>query len=253
MIFYFSATGNNKYVAERIAGSANDKVVSITQSVKNCEFDFEVQENENIGFVTPTYFGGLPTVVVDFIKRLKIKNINNNYVFHLLTFGTTTGQAHAQMKEYLKEKGLQLNGKYIVRMVDTWTPMFDLTNKAKNETILEKAERKIDKVIERIVSKENGDFNNRKIPLFGRMIYNSGYKNGKTTKNFTVDSSCISCGLCAKQCPVSAIEIKDKKPVWTKEKCACCLGCLHRCPRFSIQYGKTTRKHGQYVNPKVKL
>ena len=32
-----------------------------------------------------------------------------------------------------------------------------------------------------------------------------------------------------------------------------CPGCLHRCPAFSIQYGTMTRKHGQYVNPYVKL
>ena len=31
-----------------------------------------------------------------------------------------------------------------------------------------------------------------------------------------------------------------------------CLGCLHRCPEFAIQYGKNTKKHGQYMNPNVK-
>ena len=32
-----------------------------------------------------------------------------------------------------------------------------------------------------------------------------------------------------------------------------CLGCLHRCPKFAIQYGSRTKKHGQYTNPKVKV
>ena len=32
-----------------------------------------------------------------------------------------------------------------------------------------------------------------------------------------------------------------------------CLGCLHRCPKFAIQYGRNTKKHGQYTNPNVKL
>ena len=26
-----------------------------------------------------------------------------------------------------------------------------------------------------------------------------------------------------------------------------CLGCLHKCPTFAIQYGRNTKKHGQYV------
>ena len=44
--------------------------------------------------------------------------------------------------------------------------------------------------------------------------------------------------------------MKDKKPMWVKEQCALCLGCLHRCPKFAIQYGNgKTKQHGQYKNP----
>lgn len=49
------------------------------------------------------------------------------------------------------------------------------------------------------------------------------------------------------------IEMLDGKPVWVKGKCVMCLGCLHRCPKFAIQYGENTRRHGQYTNPNVKL
>lgn len=47
--------------------------------------------------------------------------------------------------------------------------------------------------------------------------------------------------------------MRGGKPVWIKNKCEICLGCLHRCPKFAIQYGKNTEKHGQYTNPNVKL
>ena len=47
--------------------------------------------------------------------------------------------------------------------------------------------------------------------------------------------------------------MKNKRPIWVKEKCVMCLGCLHRCPKFAIEYGKNTTKHGQYTNPNVKV
>ena len=65
--------------------------------------------------------------------------------------------------------------------------------------------------------------------------------------SYAINDSCVNCGACAAECPVNAIDIKDGKPVWVKNKCAMCLGCLHKCPAFAIQYGKNTKKHGQYV------
>lgn len=52
---------------------------------------------------------------------------------------------------------------------------------------------------------------------------------------------------------MGAIEMRDNRPIWIKEQCLQCLGCLHRCPVFAIQYGKKTIKHGQFVHPGVKM
>ena len=90
-------------------------------------------------------------------------------------------------------------------------------------------------------------------PLFAGRFSERLYEKQRVTAPFSVDGTCIGCGLCVKKCPVRAIELRDKKPVWVKETCVLCLGCLHRCPTFSIQRGPNTRKHGQYVNPHVKI
>lgn len=56
---------------------------------------------------------------------------------------------------------------------------------------------------------------------------------------------------CVKSCPVKAIDLQMKKPVWVKNECVMCLRCLHLCPKFAIQYDNKTQNHGQYLNPHI--
>lgn len=255
MIFYFSATGNCKYVALKIAAETKEETIAISDCVKNQKFIFEVKSDEKIGFVTPTYFWGLPSIVCEFLEKieLRIPGSHRPYIYHMATFGTTTGQTGHMVDEFLKKRGLSLNGRFSVQMPDTWTPIFDLTNKEKIAKINHEAEKQIAEAAGKIKSELSGDFSHRKVPMAAVKLYHPQYEKQRQTKYFMVEDSCIGCGLCAKKCPVAAIEMQTGRPVWVKEKCTLCLGCLHHCPKFAIQYGNKTKNHGQYVNPNVKV
>ena len=79
----------------------------------------------------------------------------------------------------------------------------------------------------------------------------AAYGESRDTALFRVDGRCIGCGACAARCPVRAIEIRDGRLVWMKEKCLLYLGCVHRCPGNAIAYTEATIGHGQYTNPHV--
>ncbi len=243
MIFYFSATGNSRHAAEQIAKATGESIISITDCLKNNNFDFTVKNGETVGFVTPVYNFGLPVTVIDFLDRLNIE-YNNNYIFTLVTYGGFSGGASKMISKKLKEKGNKTAAQYSVRMPDTWTPVYDLSDKDKVAETNRKADLKIIRIINQIRKKAKGNHDSRRIP-FGDKFY-GGYEDLRRTCSLSVNESCIGCGLCAEQCPVEAIEIQNSKPVWVKDKCAMCLGCLHHCPKFAIHRGDKTSIHGQY-------
>ena len=240
MIYYFSGTGNSKYVAQRLAETLNETIYDMAMT---CD---KHTDAESLGFVMPVYYWGIPNIVLDFLKDFRIDG--KPYIYLVFTCGGSTGAAG---KMFEKAVGRKCNAQFSVIMPDTWTPMFDVSDKAKMEAILNAAEPKIDEIISKVKVKATGNFNRHKgfTPLTP-LVYPS-YKR-QTTLNFTVSEDCISCGLCEKQCPSGIIKLENGKPVWTDHKCAFCLGCLHRCPKFAIQFGGKTKKHGQFYNPRVK-
>ena len=110
-----------------------------------------------------------------------------------------------------------MDGRYIVKMVDTYTLMFDLSDEEKCEKVMKDAEVCIDRVIEKVVNRVRGDFDNRKIPHWLAFPYT--YCNRKkSTAPFVALGRCIGCGACAKKCPMGAIEMRDNRPIWIKEQ-----------------------------------
>lgn len=248
MIIYFSATGNSQYVAERIAQATGDRTVSITSCMKNHQFRLELHENEFLGIISPTYSWGLPEIVKEFLQKLNL-NRKPSYIWFVATYGTTTGQIGYFANEILEKQNCSFSAYFSVKMPDTWTPTFDLSNKEHVKKINIKAEPQIDIIIDQIKRHVTGDYMQRKVPVsIAKLFYNMEYDNMRKTSHFHVEDACINCGLCAKNCPISAIDMEAGKPVWNKDQCVMCLSCLHHCPKFAIQYGKRTKKHGQYVH-----
>jgi formate hydrogenlyase subunit 6/NADH:ubiquinone oxidoreductase subunit I len=73
---------------------------------------------------------------------------------------------------------------------------------------------------------------------------------------------CISCGLCAGDCPAKAIEMVDvegkKAPLFHLDRCVFCYQCAESCPRNAIEPSRifelaSADKEALVVEPKPKL
>lgn len=251
MILYFSAEGNSRHVAERIAKHVGDVAVSIETFKGDAAPHVSVEKGGYLGFIAPTYCWGLPTPAVDFLKRATFEVPADAYVFTATTFGTTAGQTTRFAANLLREQSVDVAAQYSVQMPDTWTPMFDLSDTEKVTAINARADEQIDECAQMIANRVAGNHVRRSVPTFAaKLYYRFGLPVCQDTSKFTVDAdACVGCGLCAKRCPADAIQMHDGVPTWSKSECAACLRCLHGCPRFAIQRGPKTRAHGQYLHP----
>lgn len=149
MILYFSATGNGKYISEQIAEKTNETCMSIVDCIREDKYVFS--DETILGIVVPTYFWRLPRIVAEYLDKLRTENCG--YTFFLASYGTTTGKAGSMAKDIMACHGQKFDAYYSVIMPDTWTPVFDLTDKNRVDKWLSDGKNQLELVIDNIISK----------------------------------------------------------------------------------------------------
>lgn len=251
MIFYFTGTGNSEYLARKIGEKTGDKVVNITNALRDKSFNYTLLKGENLGFSFPVYFSGVPHAVKEFIEKASFDLQGDNYCFSTLTCGAVTSNTGKMLSSLLEEKGIKIDAEYGCAMVDNYIYMYGISDENGAKAKLQRAESEIEKIVSLISKKDKGGYN----PVHGPKVMTTFmyplYKLFRRTKPFYATDSCIGCGKCERECPEKAIEIKDGKPVWIKSHCSHCVRCIHACPQRAIEMGNTTKKRNRYMNPYV--
>ena len=85
MIYYFSGTGNSKWVAEELALRTGDEAQSITGLLRDGPTEVFAAEGASIGIVFPVYAWGAPLIVEDFCKNIRLGS--GAYAYAVCTCG----------------------------------------------------------------------------------------------------------------------------------------------------------------------
>ncbi len=253
VIYYFTGTGNSLAAAKKIATGLEDCELVPIASLRNTTGDITPRAGR-IGIVYPVYSEGLPVIVASFAGRLDLSH--SQYTFSVATqYALGGSSALQQLNSILKKrKNRGLDAGFVVNMPRNNILMHSVQVGQKREQILAKADKQLTDIMGMVGRREN-----RKLPyhLTVQLIYSLRHPGfvsrvHNDDRNFTVDDTCTSCGICAAICPVENIELIEGRPVW-KHHCELCVGCIHICPVKAIQGGPRTTIRPRYRNPAVSI
>lgn len=254
MIIYFTGTGNSRDVATRISMMlTDDDIVELCDETLRSGVISAKRSCEKVVWVFPVYSWGVPPVVAKFIKRAKISGIEGAEHHMVATCGDDAGLTANQWRKLIRNKGWNAASASTVVMPNTYTLMkgFDVDSEILAKQKLEASGELIAVIAARIKRGATDDdvIKGRYAWIKSRIVYPWFIKFAMSPKPFHAIDSCSGCGLCARQCPLSNINMdkESKRPCWGKE-CALCLRCYHICPIGAVQYGKATKGKGRYLN-----
>ena len=275
MIFYFSGTGNSKWAAKTLALETGDTLVSIPE-VLNSDCTFTLEKDEHIGFIFPIHGWRVPSIVKDFLSKLSIKtkgedsSIHKHTSFCLVTAGDSIGKAIERFQKMLNSvavgNSMELKAVYSLIMPESYVglPGMDVDTKEKEiekKEFASKQLKEFSKMLRQLPYTDNQQvwgweqLKRGSIPSFFSGPVGAFFERILVTdKPFHVISRrCVKCGICANVCPVEDIKGGlGYEPEWLHNgKCLTCFSCYHHCPHHAIEFGKRTRKKGQYFYNKL--
>lgn len=246
MIYYYSATGNTRFAAERLGRFLDEPVAKMTDNTV-------LSGGDTTGLMFPIYCWGIPPVARDFIETNRKLLSGARYLWAVCTCGDEAGLAMKSLDRLLgKTVARKADALFSVIMPNTYVllPGFDVDPPETEKKKLGAAPKRLEDIAEVIKSRETDvyDVTEGSLPALRTAVYPIFERWGVNTRWWHVSEACISCGKCAAVCPARNIAMEKGHPSWGR-RCYSCCACFHACPAKAISYSRFTAGKSQYSGP----
>jgi len=245
-ICYFSGTGNTLWSAKKIAEMIKDAGEPVNIGIAARKGN--VIEADAVVLLFPSYAYGLPLIVRRFAQNAVFKT---PYIAAFVTFGSSPGGTLAALSRILKRKNT--GGLYFGRIpaVENYIAIFGPPKETTMRWRLAMQRQATEEAARCIIERRGNTVNTfRPFSVFIAWLFSIGVK--IFYKYYRVSDICNGCGICKNICPVAAIEMKEKRPVFSG-KCEHCSACIDICPLRAIQFGRSKFNTQGYCHPQINI
>jgi len=251
IVFYFSGTGNSRFVAERFATLAGAECHSIELTVSA---DEKILSQDTIGFCYPVYGSCVARPMREFVRAHSAALSGKRFVIFCTQLIFSGDGAHALCAEL---PGGEANVVYAehFRMPNNVCnfPLFRIKNGKENVRTLHTALRRIQRAADEI---SRGVVRRRGFHPISVLLGKSQSAfwpdvEARAANDVRVNADCIRCGVCVSSCPVNNLTLV-KDGIVQSGKCAVCYRCVNACPKqaITVLFHKKPAKQYQGVSEK---
>lgn len=237
VIYYFSGTGNTKWVADKFKDIFKDNNIDIDLAGIEKKYPKKINEYDFIIFGTPVHAEMAPKIFSDFINSLPNSERKVNCLLYC-TLGSKKAGALDIIRKILESKGYSILVQDYIQMPNSYFFGFGKKpSEVRIEELRENAESQVERLVEKFIQGKRSIKYVFSIHLgISKIIGGEFLKRLPKISNYlTSTADCSKCGICLRNCPKGNITFEEGHAIF-HSNCMMCVRCIHICPINGIRY-----------------